>query len=755
MKISLKRLHFVLFPVLMLVACSGNATIRLTDKGKSPYRIVIPENPTVYERKAALELTSFISRISGASLPVVADTGILAPFEIILGNNRHLKLAGIRIGFDELGTDGYVIKEKGDHLAIAGGSEKGTLYGVFALLEMLGCRYYAPDMLYVPSNSSIVIEDPATKEVPCFEYREMLFPAALDSAYLMWHRLDRHRNGEWGMWVHTFDDLLPPQQYFSEHPEYFSEINGQRVPDGQLCLSRPEVLNLVVQNLEKKISANPDPLYWSVSQNDNYLACQCERCRELDRDYGGPSGTMIWFVNQVAEHFPDKVISTLAYQYTRQAPEKIKPAGNVNIMLCTIECNRSLPIAEDPSGKSFVNDLKDWSRLTGNILLWDYVVQFRNYVSPFPNFRVLQPNLQLFEKYGCEMMFQQGSGDHWSDFADLKAYLVAKLLWDPDADAEAVINDFIYGYYGNAAPYIRQYFDMLHDELFRSGKNLWIYGYPFDAVDSYLTPSLLREYENLFSQAEEAVEDRPEILARVKKVRLPLDFAILDISLHNYDDSLSYFSEEEGTWKVRQEMTGRLEDFITRANAQGIERLQEQGTSPGEYGNKVMDFIRKSQEPSLARSHRANLLTPFSPRYDAGGERALTDGLRGTDDYHFNWLGFQGEDMVAIIDLLEITEISRVSADFLQNSAAWIFLPVDVNVLFSTDSVNYSPFGRVVNIFPARWQGPVIHPFTIDASAPVPARYLKIEARSLKTCPGWHIGAGEKCWIFTDEVVVQ
>ena len=155
--------------------------------------------------------------------------------------------------------------------------------------------------------------------------------------------------------------------------------------DGQLCLSNPEVLEELCKNLETKMKENPDKKIWSVSQNDNESSCQCENCRRLDSIYGGVSGTMIWFVNQVAERFPDKVISTLAYQQTRHAPKNIKPAENVNIMLCSIECPRHRPISADSSEHSFQRDLADWTALTHNIFLWDYVVQFRNYMDPFPN----------------------------------------------------------------------------------------------------------------------------------------------------------------------------------------------------------------------------------------------------------------------------------------------------------------------------------------------------------------------------------
>ena len=158
---------------------------------------------------------------------------------------------------------------------------------------------------------------------------------------------------------------------------------------------------------------------------------------------------MIWFVNKVAAEFPDKIISTLAYQYTRSAPKNIKPASNVNIMFCSIECNRSRSLATDSLSASFRKDAEDWCALTDNIFMWDYVVQFRNMVSPFPNLRVLQPNIQYFRDKGMKMMFQQGTGGNNSEFYELRQYLIAKLLWNPDADVDALMDDFLQGYYGD------------------------------------------------------------------------------------------------------------------------------------------------------------------------------------------------------------------------------------------------------------------------------------------------------------------
>ena len=318
--IALLLLSFVIH------SCSSASGLVLVEDGQSDYRIVIPSAPSAYEQKAAYELQDYLERISGARLPIFQDSTKFTGKEIIIGDNRHLDLLGCRIKFDRLGTDGFEIRTADSCLVIAGGSEKGSLYGVYTFLETwLGCRYYAPDALYLPETTTIRVGDIRETQVPVFDFREMYFPAVQDSSYLLWHKLDRHDKSNWGMWVHTFDDLVPPAEYFDMHPEYFSLVGGKRINDGQLCLSNPDVLQLVIANLRKKTAKKPEAKYWSVSQNDNYLVCECDACRALDEKYGGPSGTMIHFVNQVATQFPDKVISTLAYQYTRQAPKGIKP----------------------------------------------------------------------------------------------------------------------------------------------------------------------------------------------------------------------------------------------------------------------------------------------------------------------------------------------------------------------------------------------------------------------------------------------
>ncbi|MCC6396152.1 MAG: class A beta-lactamase, subclass A2 [Bacteroidetes bacterium] len=736
---------------------SGERACTIVVNGESPYRIVIPALANDVERKAAEELQKFILKMSDVQLPVVDDTAGVNPCEILIGRNNRVRR--LIPGFDGSGLeeDGFRLVTAGQKLLIVGGSRKGTLYGVYALLEeVLGCRMYTASVNMVPRQRVISIPPLDTTQVPFIRFRQVHYLNAMDRAYSDWHKLHSlaDQQESWGMWVHTFERLVPAQVHFAEHPEYFSLVGGRRIPNGQLCLSHPALFDVLTTSLRAAMARQPSARIWSVSQNDNFNECQCDSCRARNERYGGSSGTMLALVNRVADTFPGKTISTLAYQYTRSAPRGIAPDSNVNIMLCSIECNRSEPIATDVRSASFRKDVEDWAGLTDNILMWDYVVQFRNYVSPFPNLRVLQPNIQFFVRNNIRMMFQQGSGHSVTEFGELRTYLIAKLLWDPFCDVDAHMNDFLAGYYGPAGTYLRAYIDSMHDALERSGDVLDIYGYPYDAIDSYLTPALIEEYSRLFDEAERVVSDQPELLDRVKTARLPLEFAILDIALHDVNPDLSYFDKHDGRWTPKPAMRRRLDAFVAQAKKAGIERLEESGRSPDEYKASVEQQMHVSVEGNLAFGKPVTLLTPHSEKYPAGGGKALTDGLHGPNDYHCNWLGFEAEHLDAVIDLGRDTSFSSMSMSFLQMWYAWIWMPLKVDVAISADGRNFSSVATLVNSVPDTTSGVFKKDFRVDVGTRR-ARYVKVTAQSRLQCPEWHIGAGQKCWMFIDEIVIR
>ena len=138
---------------------------------------------------------------------------------------------------------------------------------------------------------------------------------------------DSYRFGGGLSSCHTFKTLLPPEQYFDAHPEYFSMVGGRRLKERtQLCLTNPDVLAIVVSNVLARIRADPGAKFYGVSQNDWLNGCECPRCAAVDAEEESRAGTLVRFVNAVAEaverEFPGVMIETLAYQYTRRPPKQ-------------------------------------------------------------------------------------------------------------------------------------------------------------------------------------------------------------------------------------------------------------------------------------------------------------------------------------------------------------------------------------------------------------------------------------------------
>ncbi|MBI9035502.1 MAG: DUF4838 domain-containing protein [Bacteroidales bacterium] len=751
----MNKFHFLFLFLSFIVifsSCKQDA-ITLIQKGKTQHKIFIPKNADSTDRNAAQVLQNHLQQITQVLMPIQGSPDI-EPHSLMI-SLTPISTDSISDYNTLLSEDGFLITHTGQSLILKGGNKKGLLYAVYTLLEHWGCRYYSPEMKSIPNLKTLYLPEINTIENPIIKHRETNFVNHFTPEFMDWHKLDDHRQ-EWGMWVHTFDRLISSDSYFNAHPEYFSLVNGKRIPNGQLCLSNPEVLNTLVENLRPEIIAHPEYSHWSVSQNDHYNACECDNCKKEYETYGGYSGALIHFINQVAAEFPDKIISTLAYQYTRQAPTHIKPAHNVNIVLCTIEFNRSMPLPDDPRSEAFTKDLDDWAAITDDILIWDYTVQYRNLVSPFPNHKVLQANIQFFTEHGAYKMFQQASGSLWSDFRELKQYTLAKLLWNPDVNIDSIKNEFINAYYGDAAPFLSQYLNDLHQELDKVKQDhfLSIYGYPHDAVGNFLRPEMLKQYSHLFDLAENAVAKDSLLLHRVRKTRLPLEFAILDISLHNINDTLSFVSTKEGKRHINQQMKQRLEQFTNRALAYGISRLEEHGLPPQQYHDMLIDFIDKSLISNLAINKDIEALIPCSKRYEPKGILALTDGTFGLKDYNFNFLGWEGKPMEVIIDLEEITQIHSISADFLQDQLAWIFLPKSVEVWTSINKTDWNYSGFDTHNIPSKQKGRFTKSFRVEMD-PVKTRFVKIKANALINCPEWHVGANLSSWIFTDEIVIQ
>ncbi len=504
--------------------------------------------------RAAEILAAYLGRITGGTFPIRAVTD----------GSCNLILRKAEIGH----PDGfrYGIQDK-DLLLEAEGAQ-GAVYCVYDFLEQVcGCRYWTAREEYIPFDGNLTLDFPWREQVPVLGYREVYYRDFFDPSFAEKHKMvsETARDRVWGTWCHSFQAFLAPEIYFDDHPEYFSLYKGQRVgKNAQLCLTNPEVLEIVCQNLQKAMEEKPHCRFWSVSQNDNDAYCTCENCRKLDEAEGGPMGSLLTFVNKVAERFPDKTISTLAYWYSRKPPKTVRPRENVHIMLCNIEANRGLSIARDPLNAGTREELLAWEEICHNISLWDYCIQFKNLVSPFPNLRVIPENIRYFRDHQVKMLFSQSNREYEGEFSALRGYLLAKCMWDTDCDGQAVIEEFCRGYYGPAAEAILTYIRESTDAMEAAGGKLSIFGSPQE--EEWLDEGHFARFEALMEEALGAVKDLPEHLHRVRTAAMPIWYAGI---------ALGY-----GT---REERLARIQKFADQARKIGLERVEEWTITPDAF----------------------------------------------------------------------------------------------------------------------------------------------------------------------------
>lgn len=504
----------------------------LFDHKKTSYRIIVGEEASEAELWAATELQKYLLEISGTDFKIADDDSELTEHEIIIGYNKHAQmLLGEQFHFPDSLDESYIYKNLKSNLLLAGGKKRGTMYAVFSFLEdVFGVRWYSPEVTLVPPREKFVFDYIHHHEKPSLQVRNDFYYEAFNPEWAAHNKINgamgyrKQPGGIEGYWaVHTFYQFMPPAEFYDEHPEYYSLIDGKRIHDhAQLCLTNPDVLEIITERLKQAMKENPANLIYSVSQNDWRNPCQCDKCQAIAREEESEAGVMVWFVNQVAERikkdFPDKYVGTLAYQYTRRPPEKIVPKENVVIRLCSIECCFAHDFESCPENKEFLSDLKGWSSISPHLYIWDYVVNFSHYIMPYPNFRVLQPNIKSFiENKSIGIMEQGAYQSRGGEFAELRAYLISKLLWNADCNADEVVNDFMYGYYGRSGQFVREYFDLLHNQI-TPDTHIHLGLTPDDKI---FTDEFIIEADKIFDKAETVAENE-KVRERVEFARLPL-----------------------------------------------------------------------------------------------------------------------------------------------------------------------------------------------------------------------------------------
>lgn len=514
------------------------AEITLAKGGKALYGILIPAAPSTQEQKAAADLAQWLGEMTGARFVVSRESDVPPKGKVISIGNTNL-LAKSEMAQIILDDEGYAIDEKDGDLFLIGGSTRGPINAVYALLEEdLGCRWYSRFSQTIPNKPTIALRVTKRSYVPQFEIRDPYYWEAFDGTWSLRNRTNSSNAPvptEWGgnkayaLFVHTFSTLVPPDRYFKDHPEYFSEHNGARDP-GQLCMSNPVVVKIAADSVKLILRGNPNTQIVSVSQNDSVPVCACPLCKAAAEAEGSPSGPLLTFVNAVADEvgkdYPKVTISTLAYLDTFMPPKTVKPRKNVAIQLCTDSHAWAQPFLTIEETERFQTSMKAWAAMGANINIWDYTCNFSHYAAPMPNWQVVTDSIRFFASHGAKGVMLQGNYQTpGTSDGYMRTWVWAKLLWDPSLDTRSLMNDFVFGYYGKAAEPVWDYEELLWNtwEKEHHGKLKSPPGgirYPMSLFDQ----DFMVKAKDCFKRAEGLAGDS-ETLRRVEEAELQILYA--------------------------------------------------------------------------------------------------------------------------------------------------------------------------------------------------------------------------------------
>ncbi len=456
-------------------------------------------------------------------------------------------------------------------MTIVGGNERGVLYGVYRFLEKYaGYRFFTPTLETKTDDPIIIPHGTLMDYVPPFSNRRLTWAVA-------------GTNADWCVknGINGCDTLLDEMHggSYLEYGGYFvhtiGALSGTTYPypvyASNPCLTDPEIYNTVLTNVRNALAANPKINIISISQSDYEGYCHCPNCTKIDEEEGSPAGSWIRFLNAIAEEledeYPDVIIDTLAYKYTQTPPKLTKPHKNICVRLCSINCcfTHNLDNPECADGKKFHDDIVGWGQICDNIHVWDYTTNFHYYISTFANLFTIRENMQFFVENNVVSMFPQGNSQGISgEFAELRCYLLAQLMWNPYMSEEEYnrhMNEFLAAYYGEGWESIRAFIDKTSELAANGGYKVngdetegsavcgqGIYDHPLTAItrQEYLDNEAY--FNELWETAKALAGDRLEFVKRSE-----MQWRLTKLYLHpNAEEAAQFIAEAKAAgivWK--------------------------------------------------------------------------------------------------------------------------------------------------------------------------------------------------------------
>ncbi|OJF96342.1 hypothetical protein AX761_15825 [Rhizobium sp. 58] len=524
-------------------AAPSNGQYKLAVAGAMAMRVHVGQDEDIMTLQSAIDLSSLSARVAGATAPAYLSTDAAVAEQALVAVGRNNALARrvfTDADFQDLGDDGFLIRASGPHIAIAGRTPRGTMYGVNWFLDRkLGIRWLSPTVTHWPSRPDITLPALRERHVPRFAFREVLSVEAENKVWRQRNLMNGESHGpsylptpfgidSWNRsWasqntILSFYQLLPQATYAAAHPEWYA--------GGQLAMMntgmRAEMARVVIQ----KLRALPDykSVWFSIHDNDWGWDMDAASAAFAAQHGGDPSAPrldmMIDIAERVRAELPGARLAFNAYHWSFTPPEGMTVPDHILVYPMTIHVNYRDPL-NGTANAALGRDIAGWNAIARNVLVWDHVTNFAGYIQPTPNIFPIGQSIRWLStlEHVNGYMGEGSFNTPGAEFSALRAWMISRLLWDPQQDVNALVDEFCNLYYGPAAPAIKEYIRFYHDKIGRTDDVLA----EKTTVDmDMFDAEFVKRADALFDTAETSVRGTA-YEARVQEARMPVDYVIL------------------------------------------------------------------------------------------------------------------------------------------------------------------------------------------------------------------------------------
>lgn len=520
-----------------LTASMVSKPLTLIKNGKSCFVIVTADKPNRIAQYAAAELQKHFKLVCGDAPKIIGESKYKSGPAIMVGETAIAKKYGINP--ELLAPENLMVARLGDVIVLSGGDNAtipggmvagrsfvpvGTLYATYEFLErVVGIRWYWPGKngTYIPVRKNLSVNKLFVTSRPQYDTRKTFYSIVRNDPDVthwdceQWYRRNRF-GGSLGDPVanHSFNDWI--KRFAKTKPEYLAlQADGSRKTNpepggGHVCMSHPEVF---AQTVADKLAEFKKSTYSSFAKvmpgdSNGLFYCKCGPCQKKIRPDMGDRGlysNVVWsYVNrvaaEVAKKMPGKNIVCCAYGgYLRKPEFPLMP--NVAVTLCFYP----VPRASLAYKKMWKELLDEWSSTGAKLYVWEYWNGSR-YGRGVYGTPAIYPR-QLKEIYAMdagrisgraiEMPDVNGDGKPVSGWADWiydvqNLYVAGRLMWNPAADIDTVLDEYYTNFFGPAAAPIRQFHEEMELAWVRKGQQaggmwnfqrVWKELYPPEFVD--------------------------------------------------------------------------------------------------------------------------------------------------------------------------------------------------------------------------------------------------------------------------------